>query len=150
MVTTEFLSAFTERLTDIDAMWLTLYGEFRGEPVEAIVGGANVIMNRVGEGGKTIRGVCLKPSAFSCWNPKDPNLPAIINAYAGGRNEDLINVLRYIAERVMKSEFHDNTAGSNHYLTTALYRSADCPTWAKNKDAKYKTSIGRTTFIWCP
>lgn len=126
------------QLSDRSICALTLFGEARGEPVEGRIAVANVIRNRVaanraGFGGASYKAVCLKPAQFSCWLPRDPNLDLLIDA---GRNL-LGNVLPaavlreclWIADGVMTNSLLDNTKGSTHYLTAALYASHP-PAWA--------------------
>jgi N-acetylmuramoyl-L-alanine amidase len=151
-VAIEVRQALYDKLNDFDALWLTLYGEFRGEPVDAQIGGGNVIYNRVSEGGKNIKDVCLKPKQFTCWNLDDPNLKAILTVYSldvSFRNLRLVNQLKYISAGIIASQFDDNTKGSNHYLSWALYHSDKVPNWAIDKTAKFKVALGRTVFLWC-
>lgn len=138
-------------LTDFEALWLTLYGEARGEPVEGQIGVANVIRNRHEESGKSIHDICLAPKQFSCWNMDDPNRPLLIElATADMMNQPLkdplLRQLKYIAAGIISGDILDNTKNSNHYLTTALYRSLDCPLWAKK--GQLMITLGRQTFLW--
>jgi hypothetical protein len=63
------LKAVLDRLTDVQILALTLFGEARSEPIEGIVGVGCVIRNRVTAGldwwGEGYRGVCLAPYEFS-------------------------------------------------------------------------------------
>lgn len=59
---------------------LTIYGEARGESLQGKIAVGSVILERVdkqGWMGKTIQEVCLKPSQFSCFLPKDTNFAAL-------------------------------------------------------------------------
>lgn len=63
---------------DRDIAIRTIWGEARGESKAGKVAVAQVILNRARDakrryGGPSLRGVCLKPRQFSCWNANDPN-----------------------------------------------------------------------------
>lgn len=152
MVTAEAKQSFIAKLTDYDALWLTMYGEARGEVVESQIGVGFVIINRSKERAKSIKEICTQPFQFSCWNSSDPNLESIIRASFGVSKFEAHSVqqLKYLAKGIIESDLLDNTNGSNHYLTTKLYRSPDCPTWAKDKKATANVILGNHTFIWCP
>jgi N-acetylmuramoyl-L-alanine amidase len=139
---------FTANLSGYDVFWLTLWGEFRGQPIEEQVAGACVIRNRVRATGKTYKEVCLAPAQFSCWNENDPNFSQIVNLFKTYDTKNpLIKQLKYIATGVMDGELMDNTKNSNHYLTAALYKSNSCPIWAKLTIPNI--IIGKTVFISC-
>lgn len=152
MITQEAKDDFTKRLNDEETLWLTVFGEARGEPIESQVGVASVILNRSIEQNKTIKEICLAKLQFSCWNRNDPNLEQIFVAFLGP-SRYLINAIKQVklvSSGVYYLNIQDNTKGSNHYLTNSLYRSANCPKWAKDKNAKLNVVLGSHTFIWCP
>jgi len=75
---------------DLDTLARTLWGEARSERRAGMEAVAWVVMNRFarpcwwsrnrGDGieDDTIEAVCRDPWQFSCWNPKDPNLPKLL------------------------------------------------------------------------
>lgn len=138
---------FTSALDDLSTLWLTIYGEFRGEPIEAQIAGGNVIINRYEKNHKSIKDVCLAPLQFSCWNLNDPNLDKLRTAYFGTDNIDkaIIAQIRYIAAGLMRNAFLDNTHGATHYLTMALLMSNHAPAWSHNME--HKAVIGNTVFL---
>jgi len=69
----------TDKLSVIELMTLTLYGESRGESWEGKIAIAYVILNRSRLWHKTIRDVCLAKNQFSCWNSNDYNYAILIN-----------------------------------------------------------------------
>src|SRR5688500_14492498 len=66
------LQSVLDTLSENEILGLTLYGEARSEPIEGLVAVGSVIANRASDGkqrwGTSIRGVCLQPFQFSCWN----------------------------------------------------------------------------------
>jgi N-acetylmuramoyl-L-alanine amidase len=142
---------FEKAISDLDALWLTLDGEARGEPIEGIIAVGCVIRNRVNEQKKTYKDVCLAHLQFSAWNDGDPNLLEMMSSYnfsvdqAGkAQTKDMLQ-LQYIAKGILTNQILDNTFGSNHYLTVKLYHSVDCPLWAKA--ANLLTIIGHQYFL---
>jgi len=70
-----------DKLSDAEVLALTMYGEARGETFEGILAVGSVILQRVKLNhwfGKGVKGVCLKPYQFSCYNQNDPNFPKLI------------------------------------------------------------------------
>lgn len=108
-----------------DYMARTLYGEARGEGARGMQAVANVIMNRVKQGGwygASVKDVVLKPYQFSCWNENDVNSAIILNA-----NSAQLATARNIAERVISGELPDITGGATHYHAKSI-----TPYWAKS------------------
>lgn len=108
-----------------DYMARTLYGEARGEGARGMQAVANVIMNRVKQGGwfgASVKDVVLKPKQFSCWNENDVNRTIILNA-----NSAQLATARNIAERVISGELPDITGGATHYHAKSI-----TPYWAKS------------------
>ncbi|CAF3644235.1 unnamed protein product [Rotaria sp. Silwood1] len=101
-------------------------GEARGEPYEAQTWVAWVIknralLNRSYWGGNTIKGVCLQPGQFECWNDRsniEINEP---EAYA--RISQLANDIFYA------NQSQDPTGGANHYNHPA---KEGYPPWTQN------------------
>lgn len=115
---------------DVKILAKTIYGEARGEGISGMEAVANVIMNRVKYAqklgsywwGTTIKGVCLKPFQFSCWNMQDPNQEVLQRNLSG----DLIfGICERIAIRAIKGLLIDNTKGATHYHTKSIH-----PKWA--------------------
>jgi len=138
-------------LDDYDALWLTLYGEARGEPIEGIIGVASVIRNRVNEQKKNYHAIVTEPEQFSCWNKTDPNAPLLLELYKEEMDHEIddpiIREIQYIATGIIHHDLRDNTMGSNHYLTTSLFNSEKCPEWAKK--GKLNVHLGRQLFLTC-
>ncbi|CAF3791039.1 unnamed protein product [Rotaria sp. Silwood1] len=113
-------------LTEIEVFTATIYAEARGEPYEAQTWVAWVIknralLNRSYWGGNTIKGVCLQPGQFECWNDRsniEINEP---EAYA--RISQLANDIFYA------NQSQDPTGGANHYNHPA---KEGYPPWTQN------------------
>lgn len=135
-----------QKMSDVDILARTLYGEARGElsrldgGIGSLIAVANVIMNRYQRGGwygKTIREVCLKPWQFSCWNPTDRNLPLLLEPLGG----KVFGLCKQVAEEVMEGRWPDLTGGCDHYHATTL---KDLPKWALSGHPQFK--IGQHVF----
>jgi len=126
-------------LTDRDALICTLLGEAASEPIEGQVAVASVIRRRVLNPrwwGSGYKGVCLKPSQFSCWWEQNGNTEAVYALaehlvkrlpLGGG----VLPQLQWIAEGIIGEQIRDRAKGSDHYLTVALYGSMKAPEWAR-------------------
>lgn len=134
-------------LGEFDVLWLTLWAEARGEPIEGKIAVASVIRNRVlygaGRFGIGYTGVCLKPQQFSCWNPgTDPNhvqlmsmAEKVVSDYAIRSTlvyDDTTRELQFLAQGILGRELRSNIGLADHYLTTALFRRKP-PAWAKGR-----------------
>lgn len=149
-------AAIKGALSDFDALWLTIYGEARGEPVEGQIAVASVIRNRVGRRwGGSLRAVCLAPKQFSCWNPdanvNHAHLMDMAAAAIGDFHERAAAPLdararqiKFLAQGIVNGDLLDNTQGADHYLTRNLLQSADAPTWAVGKPARV---VGAHAFL---
>jgi N-acetylmuramoyl-L-alanine amidase len=134
---------------DIDIMARTVYGEIRNGLWPDMVGVAWVIRNRAeidlkGDNkpdwwGETIRGVCLKPWQFSCWNADDPNLPRLKSVNT--MSIPFRNCLAVCAA-VLGGLEADPTMRSTHYYNPLV---VDEPKWAKGK--KPVVRIGAHSFF---
>ncbi len=140
-----------EGLTDVEAVACTLMGEAVGDSkdgssVEERIAVGVVIRNRAkvaGYGGPTLKGVCLRPKQFSCWNEGDPNRARLL-AYGQklierrGNLQALDNSDAYLVETyiiavgIEQDGYLDRVHGANHYLTESLFTSAP-PSWAKGR-----------------
>lgn len=104
----------------------TLFAEPRGEIEQGQIWVAWVIKNRARMsrsywGGSTIKGVCLKPGQFECWNNKnDIHIP---------RNEEHdYQKIRRLTDRIYdEPNSNDPTGGADHYYNpNKVYRT---PEW---------------------
>lgn len=72
------------RLTDLDILARTIFGEARGEPYEGMVAVGRTIANRWKSdkwyGAEFIAEVCQMPWQYSCWNRGDPTRQRMIDA----------------------------------------------------------------------
>lgn len=120
-------------LSDEDYLWLTLWGEARGEQDGAKLAVACVIRNRVHDPkcrwGRDYRTVCLAPKQFSCWNVNDPNYKRLIHQ----EFDESAASCKIIATGVYTELVKDVTDGCNHYCTRKLYETAP-PSWAKGRE----------------
>lgn len=131
-----------DRLTDVQVVAVTLFGEARSEGPEGRIAVANVIRNRVAcqrtSFGLTPREVCLKPKQFSCWIVGGGALNyGVIQDTAlllsrGERPGPVLRECLWIAQGLLDAAFVDSTHGSSHYLTRDLYATRP-PTWAINR-----------------
>jgi N-acetylmuramoyl-L-alanine amidase len=130
-----------ETATDEDILARTLCGEARGEGDTGMKAVANVVMNRVAHPrwwGHDVKGVCLKPFQFSCWNVGDPNRAVILNL------DDTFSIYRDaidIARQAIAGNLPDATDGATSYYA----RGTPEPRWASGKDAC--ADIGKHIFF---
>lgn len=94
----------------------TLFGECRGEPIEAQVGVGCVLRSRVKDQRwpDNYNDVALQPVQFSCFNPQDPNFERLMDPEAHEKLE-VIQQLRWVATGIVDDLLRDNVAGANHY-----------------------------------
>lgn len=115
--------------TDVNYLFCTLFGEARGEPIESIVGVANVIRNRAYSGQKTYKEICLSPNQFSCWNELDSNLPLVTKLLSDANSQvvfidPFVRQCYIIAKAIYQGDIRDNVKGAKHYVTVARYQIA--------------------------
>lgn len=133
-----------QALSDRDAVALTLWGEARGEPIDGLVGVANVIRNRFARArSRTWKQVVHKPAQFSCWSPaggdaERANYTRVIGAarvLVSGSPLEAPGLERcaIVADLVIADALRDTVAGARHYCTVALFKSAP-PAWAKGRE----------------
>jgi N-acetylmuramoyl-L-alanine amidase len=125
-------------ITDRDYLALTLIGEARGEPIEGIIGVANVIKNRAYASGKLFKDVCLSPNQFSCWNENDPNKKVINQVYGaldfGNPITDVyLRQCIAVSSAVYEGDFLDNVKGAKNYVTLERYKAAQARKANKDK-----------------
>lgn len=117
--------------SDQEIVARTLWGEARSQEVMGMVAVACVIMNRSynpGWWGTGLRGVCLVPMQFSCWNDDDPQAEKMRSP---------INDMEYvqastIAEMLFNHSINDITNGADHYRAEYAH-----PVWADGKIPTY-------------
>jgi cell wall hydrolase len=138
------------QLTDSEVLFLTLVGEARGEPVEGQIAVGSVILNRAKERKLTIKAVCLQPKQFSCWNINDPNRSHLMDLarlfLKGQYGFKGYEQLHWVAHGLIERKLKDNTFGKDHYMTSALFKSDDRPSWAKFPKTD-PVVIGNHTFL---
>lgn len=123
-------------LTDVPTLGLTLWGECRSEPLDGRVAVGYVVWHRVVDPRwpDTVKGVCLQPKQFSCWNVShDPNSEAVRlmgeSLVSGVPPTGLLRECLWVAQGVLDGLALDRFPTANHYLTDQLYRLAT-PRWA--------------------
>lgn len=126
-----------DRLTDLEVVALTGYGEARGEPIDGLIAVMQVVGHRVRDPRypSAWRAVCLQRQQFSCWNPGDPNrqlLERIAEALAskaslGSLRAPIVEAL-HVAEGVIASRYRDLVRKSCHYHATSV-----TPRWARGR-----------------
>ena len=136
-------------MTDRHALGLTIWGECRGEPLEGKLAVASVLRNRLATGrwGHTYESVCRARSQFSCWNPTDPNSPALLAFAAqlesGATPEDpALLACLWIADGLLAGFFPSPVGAATHYFATSM---KDAPAWAKT--GEYVTRIANHMFF---
>ncbi len=139
-------------LTDLETLFLTIYGEGRGEPVEGQIAIGNVIRNRFRKAplNTTYKEICLAPLQFSCWNHSDANYPllmemAMILVHGESIKDIVLRQCVCIARGIKDDEILDNTHGALNYMTSQLFHSPKRPAWALN--AKVVRPIGNHSFL---
>jgi hypothetical protein len=142
------LNLVLDRLTDVQILALTLFGEARSEPVEGIVAVGCVIRNRVtadlggdrkrdwwGEG---YRGVCLAPYQFSMWHRfpgtdgADRNYDQVLVTTQRMANGEQIGGVMdeclWVATGISANAIRDRARGCTHYHSVRLLPR---PVWAR-------------------
>jgi N-acetylmuramoyl-L-alanine amidase len=67
------------KLSDLETIALTIYGEARGEQWEGMIAVGFVIMNRRLIWEQGIKQVCFAPNQFSCYNSNDYQYEILLN-----------------------------------------------------------------------
>jgi N-acetylmuramoyl-L-alanine amidase len=116
-------------MIDKDYLSLTLIGEARNQPIEGIIGVANVIRNRAQASKHNYEDICLARGQFSCWNFGDPNyglLQKLTNDIDHGNlivDPYLLQCIA-ISEMIYANRIMDNTHGCKNYVTVDRYNLA--------------------------
>ena len=132
-------------LDGITTLARTIYGEARDDGDKGMVAVAFVIRNRLWDDGwpSSIKGVCLQPLQFSCWNRDDSNKP-VIDAVT--MDDPAFLSAMTIAFQMISGYLNaDPTNGANHYMTTELYYGLRRPLWAN--ELRVVAEIGRHVFL---
>ena len=134
------LQALLSPLTENEILALTLYGEARSEPIEGIVAVGSVIANRASDSkqrwGTTIRGVCLQPFQFSCWNVigGDKNYARLMQmaqalvARSPEMKHPAMEQCSWVALGIARKALQDRVKGSTHYHAASM---SPRPAWAQ-------------------
>ena len=117
----------------VDAHWmaLTMWGEARGDGEAGMRAVGHVIDNRrrLGRHGAFVTDTVSEAWQFSCWNPGDPNLAAMLNvdALPANSHERLMwQAARRLAAEILSGRSEDPTGGS------LFYHSVDVsPLWSQ-------------------
>lgn len=139
----------TFEFLDLEIMARTVWGEARGEGRLGKYAVAYVIMNRAKAnkshyGGSTVRGVCLKPWQFSCWNQNDPNLPKLKAVQPGDPAlNECITIALDVASAANRADYGiaDPSQKATHYYVDG----SPTPSWRKG--LKPCAIIGRHLFF---
>jgi spore germination cell wall hydrolase CwlJ-like protein len=114
--------------SDMQVLAATVFGEARGEPQTGREAVAAVVMNRVAVaraaarkqfGDGTIRGCCLAPEQFSCWNRGDPNRARLFALDFAAPDVTLSGCIA-VAERALAGRLPDPTQGATFYKVSTL------------------------------
>ncbi len=118
-------------------------GEARGERLEAQVGVAWVVRNRVVSPvkwwGKTYLNVILKRWQFSAFNHGDPNREKMASIPPTSKDK-AVRQARWVAWGVIRGDLKDPTKGATHYHDTSIKP----PEWTKKM--KKTVQLGRLIF----
>lgn len=145
-----------QRLTDTEALAITLVGEAAVLPMDGRLAVACVVRNRAALHwyGGTIRSNCLWRWQFSCWEPTGgPDDPldadvmgenyervmawavALVDRSpwpASGASQRVFRACWALAERVVRGEVTDITLGATHYYNPAgMVPPGRVPKWAE-------------------
>lgn len=124
-----------DKLTEVEILALTIYGEARGESLDGKAAVANVIINRSVARQLSIKKVCLQPKQFSCWNEDDANYEQLVRLAEKITTTFHIDVpvfyeCQWIGQGVHLSKIRDLTRGATHYLTKDAYEKRSQNHWS--------------------
>lgn len=121
-----------QSFSDQEIIARTLWGEARSQGVIGMTAVACVIMNRSnnpGWWGNSLRGVCLAPMQFSCWNDNDPQAEKM---RAQVIDDPAYQKAIVISEMLFNHAINDITNGADHYRAEYAH-----PAWADGKIPTY-------------
>lgn len=131
--------------SDEDILTRTLVGEYGHGTDEDMFAVGCVIRNRAWQRNgfaSTVKGVCLQPKQFSCWNHGTPDRERLINLK---RTSYVYQKANKVAKEILSGSA-DTTRNADHYLnievTKKLY--GKIPTWVD--PSRQTTKIGDHTF----
>jgi spore germination cell wall hydrolase CwlJ-like protein len=131
----------------VDAHWmaLTMWGEARGDGEAGMRAVGHVIDNRrrLGRHGAFVTDTVSEAWQFSCWNPGDPNLAAMMNVDAlpaDGREGRMWLAARRLAGEILSGQSEDPTGGSLFYHAVEV-----APRWSEGLIPERR--IGRHLFF---
>lgn len=103
----------------------TVWMEARGEPTEAQIAVAWVIVNRLNAGkwGSTLCAVVLEPMQFSSWNTNDTNRESM--AHLSELDPDVDRMAAYV-QGALDGSIPDPSGGATFYFNSSICK----PSWA--------------------
>lgn len=116
-------------MDDAEILGRTIWAEARGESLEGKIAVANSVLNRVEKKswyGNTISKVCLKPYAYSCWLPSDPNFQKLKSITTA---DPVFAQCMAVAKDGADGILEDNIEGATHYKVVGSYAK-----WAQGKE----------------
>jgi spore germination cell wall hydrolase CwlJ-like protein len=119
---------FFDKLTELQLMALTAFGEARGQGLDGMLAVASVILNRARFAnqskehewwGKTIGEVCLKDKQFSCFNKGDVNreiLEGLASDYQTMlQTNAVLKAAQWICRGALEGHLASNVGAATHY-----------------------------------
>lgn len=136
-------------LSSVNLILVTLYGEARNQPIEAVAGVGNVILNRLQDGrwGDSIHAALLDWAEFSClWAELGGlNFVKLLDFARGITALEAFTQrekqLHLIARGVIENALVDNTRGATHYHDHTIAP----PFWAQ-PPAELTVKLGAFSF----
>jgi N-acetylmuramoyl-L-alanine amidase len=118
----------TDALDDRHVLALTSWGEARSLREDGMQATLCVVQNRLASGvtwwGASLRGICLEPWQFSCWNANDPNRSQML---AVPDDDPDMTVALSLADQALAGTLVDNTNQADSYYCIDL---KDRPIWS--------------------
>lgn len=138
-------------LSDHTALGLTMWAEARGDwrqgnsSVEERIAVGCVVKNRVPRWQmfratvKSVKGICLAPNQFSCWNEgADPNHLALMQLAADiphAQTDPLVQECLFLAVGIISGVIIDRTGGATmYYAPKAMVPAGRVPSWARGRN----------------
>ena len=125
---------------DADILARTLWGEINGGRDDQIQNVAHVVLNRFQNGFRSqgsIKGVCLSPQQFSCWNPGTSARRTLEDLHDLHPNQykSMLKVAKtVIADRLGGAPPRDELVGVHHYYAPKSMRPPGrVPPWARGR-----------------
>ena len=126
-------------LSDYELLARTIMAEAGNQRDQDMFAVGNVIMNRLRQGGGTLKNVILSPAQFSPWNTT--TLPDGSLLYAAGKDQGRdMGAIKpsakayEIADLLLSGEVRDNTGGATHFFNPKISN----PKWAEGMSNKTK------------